>query len=84
MARIQLEVGTNLSQELKRHMENLAEIENFMDALLPNQVKTEIFNLKSGFRIKLSVKSVSISNNHGDDAQLYRGLISVLPVRNNI
>jgi hypothetical protein len=82
MSGIQFEVGSNFVDELKKHAQTASEVDDFINALVLDHVKTEIFDLKSGLRIKLSVKPISENNenNEADISELiYRGILTVLP-----
>ena len=72
MTGIQFEVGSNFVDELKKHAQSASEVDDFVNALVLDHVKTEIFDLKSGLRIKLSVKPISENNesNEADVSQL--------------
>lgn len=78
---IRLRVGHSVIDELRAQVRDEMALNHFIDAIEPNSVSKEHFELKNGVRIKLGIKAgkadVGTSTEH-EMTDIYRGIISVV------
>ena len=75
---ISFKAGENLLTQLKDAVSVHSLLEEFLDSLVLEQVRHEIFQLKNGARIKLGIKPIQTETAADQKSTIYRGILTLL------